>query len=503
MHLTQTRRDFLKLCGLGLAATAASLPVTHTLAQTAAAPGRPNIVLMIADDLTYLDIGFTGNREVKTPNLDRFAAQGVQFTHCFTSTAMCAPTRAMLYTGLFPVRSGAYPNHCKVNPGVRSVAHYLKDLGYRVGLMGKTHYAPGEAFPFEKLPGGGDALSPSGVKEFVNRDTSQPYCLVLCSHLPHGPWERGDPSQYDPARLIMPPYLADTPEERKLRAAYFAEITELDRQLGECLAAIDRSAGRDNTFVAFVSEQGSGRNHAKWTCYDLGLRAACVVRWPSRVKPGTKNDAMIQYVDFTPTFIELAGGAPIDGLDGKSFLPALLGQKTEHRDVVYGVHTTRGIIQGSPNYPIRSIRTRTHKYIMNLNHEAPFRNVVTAGPDLDSWRKKAKTDPHVRQLMEAMIHRPAEEFYELNADPLEMHNLAGDPKYRPMMDEMRGRLEAWMKEQGDRGVATELEALKHQAAGSDEGEGGGGGGAKKKAGAGKKNGAKKGKKGGRKKAQGA
>lgn len=499
MHPTQTRRDFLKLCGLGLAA-AASLPAPLAPAQAAAATGRPNIILIIADDMTYTDLGCWGNQDVKTPNLDRLASQGVRFTSCYTSTAMCAPTRAMLYTGLYPVRSGAYPNHSKVKPGVKSVAHYLGDLGYRVGLTGKTHIGPPEAYPFTYMAADQDQLNMKAIERFINANKEQPYCLMICSNEPHGPWTAGDKAQYDPARLKIPPFLVDTPQERSMLAAYYAEISNLDAQVGDCLKLIDQTGQADNTLVIFVSEQGTGRPHAKWTCYDVGLRAACIMRWPARIQPGTVNDAMIQYVDFTPTFIEAAGGAPIPGLDGQSFLPVLLGQKKEHRDAVYGVQTTRGIIQGSPNYPVRSIRTRTHKYIMNLNHEAEFQNVVTAGNGLAAWQEAARTDPRAKQMLEAYSRRPAEEFYDVVSDPYELNNLAGDPKNRPMMDELRRRLEAWMKEQGDQGVATELDAFKHQMKGAEGGEGGAG--AKKTAGGGKKKGQKKGKKGRKKQAQG-
>jgi arylsulfatase A-like enzyme len=110
---------------------------------------KPNIVVMIADDLTYHDLGCWGNKDVKTPNLDRLAAQGMRLTRCYTPAPVCSPTRQALYTGLFPVKSGAYPNHAIVRPGIKSLPHYLQPLGYRVGLVGKTHFGPPQSFPFE------------------------------------------------------------------------------------------------------------------------------------------------------------------------------------------------------------------------------------------------------------------------------------------------------------------------------------------------------------------
>jgi uncharacterized sulfatase len=242
---------------------------------------------------------------------------------------------------------------------------------------------------------------------------------------------------------------------------YFSEISYLDEQLESVLSLLDATGNRDDTIVIFLSEQGSNFPYCKWTCYDTGLRACCVVRWPERIAPASVTDAMVQYVDIVPTLIGAAGGEPAEGLDGKSFLDVLEGKTDRHREVVYGVHTTRSINNGSLNYPIRSIRTATHKYIWNLNHTSRFENTVTKLDMLDSWRAKAKIDPEAKRLLDSYSLRPSEEFYDLSRDPYELHNLAAVPEHRPLMNELRERLQAWMEEQGDEGIATELEAERH------------------------------------------
>ncbi len=450
------RREFLK--GLGLGAAALAMPWLQSRAEEPRA--KPNILVIMADDQTWRDSGCYGNKEVKTPNIDRLAAEGMRFTHAFTATAMCAPTRQQLYTGIFPVRNGAYPNHSVVYPGTKSVVHYLRDLGYRVGLAGKTHFGPRDSFPFEMVSN--DSGGYAAINAFITRDKSQPYCLLVTSHSPHRPWKEGDASAYDPDALTLPPHLVDTTETRHALARYYAEVTDFDREVGECMRLVRDSGQEDNTLFIYTSEQGAQFPHSKWTCYDLGLHTAFIARWPKRIKQDSMTDAMIQYVDVTPTLVDVAGGRPIEGLDGRSFLPVLLGESDTHNDVVYGVHTTRGIISGSECYPIRSVRTRTHKYIMNLNPESAFHNVLIekdAENYWKSWVSKAKTDPHAATLVNAYQHRPAEEFYDVVNDPYELNNLADDPQYRPLMDPMRERLEAWMKEQGDKGVETEMQAL--------------------------------------------
>jgi len=418
-------------------------------------PQRPNILLVIGDDHTWHDLGCYGNRQVRTPNIDRLAARGMRFTAAFTATAMCSPTRQQLYTGLFPVRNGAYPNHSKVYPGTRSMAHYFRELGYRVGLYGKWHIGPPDSFPFEPV---------KDVAEFINRNPHEPYLLVYASHNPHSPWPK--PEGYDPEKLKVPPYLVDTPETRQALARYYTEVTRLDEEVGQCMRLVEQSGAAERTIFIYTSEQGAQFPFGKWTCYDTGLHVALVVAWPGRVKGGSVSDALVQYVDVVPTLIEAAGGKVPEGLDGRSFLGVLLGRTDHHRDYVFGVHTTLGIISGKP-YPIRSIRSRRYKYIMNLLPEATFVNVVTesnSGGCWESWKRRAKAgDGFAAARVHLYQHRPAEEFYDLENDPFELHNLADQPQYRAQMDALRARLLAWMRQQGDRGVATELQARSRQA----------------------------------------
>jgi len=471
------RRSFLQSAGIGTLAALAGCRSTASRAATAdraaTARERPNILLIIADDQTWRDNGCYGHPDVRTPHIDRLAAEGMRFTHCFTATAMCAPTRQQLYTGLFPVRNGAYPNHSRVYDGTRSTVHHLRALGYRVGIVGKHHFGPRESFPFENV-------SAKQVPAFLRRDPDEPFCLVYCSHSPHLPWKAGDASAYDAAKLTLPPYLVDTPQTRQALTKYYAEITDFDREVGECMARVADAGAEQDTIFLYTSEQGAQFPHGKWTCYDVGLRTALVVRWPGQVRPGSITDAMVQYVDVVPTLIEAAGGDPerIDtgcpdarderGFDGRSFLGVLLGKAKAHRDVVFGAQTTRGIIVGSDCYPVRSVRNRRYKYIRNLNHETAFHNVLIGkdtGGYWSSWVEKAKTDATARRLVETYQHRPAEELYDVCEDPYELENLAEKSALADVKADLARRLDAWMAQQGDQGNATEMKARQRQGQG--------------------------------------
>ena len=131
-----------------------------SLVASAGAAEKPNLLLFLADDMTYTDLGCYGNPDVKTPAIDQLAREGLKFTRCYNSAPTCSPLRQSLYTGLYPVRNGAHPNHSRVYAGVKSIPHYLEPLGYRVAIVGKRHEAPAAAFPFEYLGGShGDPVS--------------------------------------------------------------------------------------------------------------------------------------------------------------------------------------------------------------------------------------------------------------------------------------------------------------------------------------------------------
>ncbi len=438
------------------------LAIAASLSLSARGAEKPNFLFVIADDCTFRDIGCYGG-QAHTPHIDRLATEGMRFTHCFQCAPMCSPTRHNIYTGQYPVKTGAYPNHTQTFDHIKNVTHYLRPLGYRVALSGKTHIGPREVFPFEysgKKNPDMDAVDKL-FAECANSDT--PFCLFACSNEPHTPWNKGDASRYDPAEIQLPPYIPDTPTVRNGYSRYLAEITYYDGQVGQLLKLLDKHDLAENTLVIVVSEQGNSMPFAKWTCYDNGLQSAMIVRWPGKVKAGTVSDAMVEYVDVTPTFVDAAGGSPADQLDGRSFVSVLTGQATEHKEFVFGEMTTRGIINGNECYPIRSVRSRSHKLILNLQHDQKFTNACIRSPEFVSMVEAARSgDQHAAAMVDRYQNRPAVEFYDVVKDPLEMNNLAEDPKHADRIARLRRQLDAWMQSQGDRGVETELVANHHK-----------------------------------------
>jgi N-sulfoglucosamine sulfohydrolase len=235
---------------------------------------QPNFVFILADDCTYNLLGCYGGKNVKTPHIDSLAREGMRFTQAYAATAMCAPFRAELYTGRYPVRNGVVWNHGRTKDDTPSVCHYLNELGYRVGIAGKKHIKPKAVYPFVDVNG---FPAGQGVRRFMTQSTDQPFCLFLCSNSPHAPWTRGDASQFDATHIDLAPKQHDNPATREVMTRYLAEVGDLDREVGEILALLDGSGQAGNTLLMFSSEQGWPLGFAKWTNWNMGLHTALIV----------------------------------------------------------------------------------------------------------------------------------------------------------------------------------------------------------------------------------
>lgn len=455
-------------------------------------PTKPNIVIFIADDLSWYDVAcFGGPTSARTPNLDRLASEGMKLTGFYNSATVCAPTRQALLTGLYPVRSGAYPNHSQVKPGTKSLPSYFKALGYRTACIGKTHFGPMECFPFDLLEiarddkaatkdradgGGADAddgnIDLKAFEKFATQG-DQPFCAYLATHEPHGPFTKGDPSAHDPKSFVLPPYLPDTEVTRKQLQGYYAEIDVLDQQVGEVMRILERTGKASNTFMLFVSEQGAGWPFSKWTLYNPGVHVAAIARWPGHIKPGSTNAALMQYEDVLPTILAAAGadssavntGCPDvagnTGFDGRNALAALLGKTDRHRDYVFGQNTMLGINGVTSPYASRMVCDGHWKLIVNYHTDSLF-------PHADfglahNWKIEGeKGNTFAASQYARQAKHPATELYDLQTDPWELKNIADQPENKALVVRLRTQLDVWLKQQGDDPMKTESEAYARQ-----------------------------------------
>ncbi len=427
---------------------------------------QPNVLIIMADDCTHSDLPVYGGVNAKTPHIDGLAKQGLVFNRAYVSEAICQPCRSELYTGLFPMKNGSAWNHSASRPEATCIAQHLTPLGYRVGLAGKVHVQPAKVFAFESV-GGFDpncvrsptrphSLGP--IQKFMERDLKQPFCLVVALVEPHVPWVMGDASKYPPAKIQLPPNLADTAGTREAFSRYLAEITYMDRQVGEILDVLNTSGQAQNTLVLFTSEQGAQFPGCKWTNWDTGLHTALIARWPGRVPAGKRTDAIVQYADVAPTLMELAGGdVKPHAYDGKSFRSVLTNPELPHRKYAYGIHNN---VPEGPPYPIRTVTDGQYRYIRNLTPDEIYIEKHLMGlkgkgllnnPYWGTWMFNTD-NPNTEKLVKRYMKRPAEQLYHTAKDPYELVNLAGDPNYAKIQSELSGELDKWMKSQGDPGI---------------------------------------------------
>lgn len=438
------------------------------ISAVCSAADRPNLVLFLADDCTYRDIGCYGGTHWITPAIDALATEGMRFTKCYQAAPMCSPTRHNLYNGMYPVRTGAYPNHTFVEPWVKSMPHYLKDLGYRVGFIGKGHIGPRENYPFEYLGDkakGSDHIDLSLSAKFLSEAASsdQPFCLVVCSHQPHGPYTVGDRSQFDPKTIPLRSNMIDTPLLREKFVAYLAEVNFMDGQVATLLGQLKANSLEEDSLFVYLSEQGNSFPFSKWTCYEDGVRSAFVARWPGVIQPGTVSDALVEYTDILPTFIAAAGGKIPQQLDGVNLLPIFKDPGRKGKQYAFSMQTTRGVIKGSDYFGIRSVTDGRYRYIYNLSPEAQFSNGTTVARGANhwwgSWLQEAKTDAEAGKIVDKYVNRPPEELYDTQSDPDNMTNLVDDPNHLMRRNEMRQAVLDWMQRCGDKGLETELLAF--------------------------------------------
>ncbi len=405
---------------------------------------KPNVILYLVDDQDRTDYGCFGNPYVHTPAVDRLSREGTRFDRFYTAQAICAPSRSMLFTGMFPLKNGAYMNHRPLRNGRMSLIPELQKLGYKVILAGKSHVGPDSAFPWtehwpsEEVPlsdGGQSARLPlDKIRAFLKTE-SGPYCLVLCSALPHPPYPEVPSGTQD----TIPFYQGEDPENQTLiqkRTAYYENIRRDNLQIEAVLEAADQSQDPDNQLFLYLADHG---NRQKFTLYEGGLNVPLVARWPGKIAAGTLSHELVSMVDLFPTLIDLAGGHLPAEVDGTPMTDLLLGRGPSPRNFTFGVGEHQNIFIPSV-FPMRMVTDGKWKYIRNVN--AYERHESNLG-------EHERINAFIREGADTFRHLPFEELYDLESDPFEQSNLANLPPYQKIQSRLSIQLDHWMEEQND------------------------------------------------------
>lgn len=443
----------MKAAGLSAASLAALkfAPAAEKPAQ------KPNVLLYVVDDHGTDDAGCYGNHVIKTPGLDTLARQGTRFTHAFCTSASCSASRSVILTGLHNHATGQYGhehgyNHFVSFPNIKSLPVLLADAGYRTASMGKYHVAPEKVYHFQHYLRGTSGRTPEQMAEdcrtFIAAKENKPFFLYFCTTEPHRPFLREGSDTFDPKDVIVPPYLPDIPQCRSELAEYYGSVQRADKGLLRLIEILKETGRWDDTLVIYISDNGIAFPCAKTTVYEPGIRLPCVVRNPFADKKGIVTNAMVSWADLTPTILDFAQALPEKpNFHGRSFLSILEKENPQSWDEIYASHTFHEITM---YYPMRVVRTRRYKLIWNIAHKLdyPFASDLWAS---STWQAVLKSGDKVygKRSIEAYIHRPKFELYDLQNDPHEIHNLADDPNHSNVLQELKEKLKAFQKRTKD------------------------------------------------------
>jgi len=452
-------------------AFSASMPASQSQPTSNRTDGsRPNILLIVADDLNWNSVGAFGCPVPETtPNIDRLAAEGVRFEHAHVNIAVCQPCRSVMMTGLYSHRCGGEGFFHLRNKNIPILPDLLRNAGYRVGILGKvTHSTPYVSFRWdmshdqEELGQGRDPqMYAKYAGEFIEETAKagKPFFLMANSHDPHRPFYGNDkdewyqPGKFPPAsrpskaftpeEVTVPGFLPDLPPVRKEIAEYYSSARRCDDTVGAILRVLENAGRMENTLVIFLSDNGISAPFAKTNCYLHSTKTPLIVRWPGVTKPGAVDaHHLVSAVDFMPTILEAAGIEPPEGMDGVSVRPLLQGEPQLEREHVF---TQFHLTVAGKYFPMRCVQSKRFGYIFNpwSNGQREFRNESQSGR---TWKamQQAVDSPNVTARVELFSHRVLEEFYDLANDPDAQKNLIYDPAFANDIDAARKQLENWM-----------------------------------------------------------
>ncbi len=438
----------------------------------------PNILILTADDLGYHSIGAYGCKITDiTPNIDKFAAQGVRFTHAHVNTAVCQPCRQSLLTGRYPHNNGG-EGFEPINHNVPTLPEQLKRAGYFNGILGKEiHHQPLERFFWDYIPfkteidsiwRSSHSRNPTmfyhySAKFFsMAKEQNRPFFFIANSHDPHRPfvgsasdsatWGNNMPPvtrQFSSQEVETPGYLPDLVAVRKEVAQYYGSVYRCDQSIGAVLDALQESGLENNTLVIFLSDHGASFPFSKAQCYLNSTKTPLFIKWPGTIIPGTVDSThFISGIDLMPTVMETVGLPMIPKLDGRSFLPLLLNKKQRNRDDAY---TTFYQIYAKIRYTMRCIQNEDFGYIYNFWSDGKTRisGDATGGLTWRAMRDAAETDPEIAKRVALFKHRVPEELYNFKEDPDGLINLVNDPAYANDLKILRKRMLKFMKKYHD------------------------------------------------------
>lgn len=431
--------------------SAAAIPGVKAKGQEKpAADQRPNILCLVCEDISpYL--GCYGDSLADTPNLDRFALQSIRYTRMFTTIGVSAPSRAALITGLYPTSFGAnYMRTSNTKPlteglvppyeavpedGVKCYTEYLRAAGYYCTNNVKTDYQ------FTPPVTAWDESSKTA--HWKNRPDGMPFFAIFNMTVTHESqvWKRaGEELVISPDDIVLPPYHPDDSITRRDWAIMYSNIHEMDREFQGYIDEVREAGLLDNTIIIFYSDNGGPLPRQKRELYESGALVPFMVRFPDGRYAGTVEDRMLMFVDIPATILSLAGIEPPSYMHGIPFLGKYEGPA---RSYVYGARDRLDEIVERQT----CVRDAHYRYVRNYLPEKSGYMKILSRLNMPMMRdmverfEKGDLNEDVARWFEKP--RAKEEFYDVDKDPHEMHNLIDRPEYALKIDELRREMDRW------------------------------------------------------------
>lgn len=435
---------------------------------------KPNILWITVEDITTF-IGAYGDRQVKTPNIDQLAKEGVLYTHAYQVSGVCAPARAALITGMYPTSVGAHhmrtgtgeiappgggakakpdgiPSSYSVvlPPQVKAFPEFLRKAGYYTSNNQKQDYQ------FDAPVTVWDESGPAA--SYRNRVKGKPFFSVFNFFLTHESMValRKDPLLEDPAKVSVPPIFPDTAAVRGDIARMYTNIELMDRQVGELIQMLKDDGLYDNTIIFFFADNGGNLPWMKREILERGTHVPFIVRFPGGKRADTSSDELVSGVDLAPTVLSLAGVSIPDYMQGQAFLGDQ--QAKSSRQYVFAARDR----MDTEYDRVRMVRDKRYRYLYNYMPEKPyyqslkFRMMIPMMQDILKLEAEGKLPPATAAWFKP---KPVEELYDAEQDPWEQHNLVDDPGYKSKLEEFRHAFQAWTNKYSDMGGVPERDML--------------------------------------------
>ncbi len=432
---------------------------------------RPNILLILSDDHSAPYLGCYGNPDLKTPNIDRIASEGILFKRAYTTAPQSVPSRASILTGRNVLDVQMLRFSAPLDKNIVTFPELLRKAGYYTGVLGRNYHLDGsgmnppetvevfrefgmvtfrDRLDYVNITSVDDnVITP--VREFLDKvPEKSPFSLWVNYSDPHRIFNANE-YEPDPEKIHIPDLMPDTKLLREDLAGYLGEIQRLDHNIGILLAELEKRGMLNNTLIVFMGDNGGALLRGKGTLYDCGLHVPLIVRWPGKIKPGRKADIIISGEDIAPTVLEVVGLTPEEKMTGKSFLQTLIGEEKEIRDYMFAVRGTHAAELPGTTATFdmsRVIFNKKYKLIYNPIYQLPYNPVDFAANlfwiELIQLNNQNKLDKQFAGTTIFSKERPMFELFDIENDPGELVNLSGRVEYSETERKLKGALLRWM-----------------------------------------------------------